>query len=41
MMEFSVSVHVEDETQISDDVGPNSAKEVKKQKKKSVPPVQK
>ena len=50
MMEFSVSIHVEHEPQISvyvgpnpaeEDVAPNPAKEDKKQKKKSVPPVQK
>ena len=50
MMEFSVSIHVEHEPQISVDVGPNPAEDgvasdtaeaFKKQKKKSVPPVQK
>ena len=41
MMEFSISIHVDDETQISDEVGPNHVKEDKKQKKKSVPPVKK
>ena len=34
-MEFSVSVQVEDETQISADVGPNPAEEDEKQKEKS------
>ena len=34
-------MHVDDETENGADVGPNPAKEDKKQKKKSVPPVNK